>query len=60
LTIGTAFPSAVEMKKVKYMRNVFPPRTVLPPIVNELAGGRILDLPDKEIKKYLQSKIDLQ
>jgi hypothetical protein len=48
------------MKKVKYMRNVFPPRTVLPPIVNELAGGRILDLPDKEIKKYLQSKIDLQ
>ena len=42
------------------MRGVFPSRSVLPPIVNELAGGLILDLPDSGIKDYLQSKLDLQ
>jgi hypothetical protein len=49
------------MQKKKYTRGIFPVRGVgLPPVVDELSGGLILDLPDHNIKEYLQSKLDLK
>ena len=60
LTIGTAFPATVIMQKKKYTRGEIPDRLVVPPVVAQLDGGIIIDLPDENIEEYLQDKVDLQ
>lgn len=58
--MGVAFDQEVLMQKRKYIRGLFPVRTELPPGIEELSGGLILDLPDSNIKEYLQKKLDLR
>jgi hypothetical protein len=52
-TVGTNFPSGIEMQKKKYTRGEIPTRTRVPPVVADIEGGLILDLPDENIAEYI-------
>lgn len=54
-TIGVAFPTEVIMSKKNYIRGDIPVRTDLPPVLAELEGGPILNLPEEGIEAYMKS-----
>jgi hypothetical protein len=41
------------MQKKKYTRGEIPTRTRVPPVVADIEGGLILDLPDENIAEYI-------